>query len=363
MPSTPPRCSLSEKARGILPSRSRLAAAVALLAVGASGCSYVTTTKKLDMQPFAENTVTAIGEMRRIETPPIWVRLRPYFGHPTLVEARKTAKPLLDLVRGVNAYSLQVVALNESRISERNKVRELARFLHGASQQALLDQADVAEIALTPERREALLKEIEGKETFMGALLAAEPIVSAVLARGLDLADDLDRSIVVAATALEVEVQGQYGKLLANRASLIALQEKTMKASARAESLGFGNDAAADDLRASVPVLVEYLPAGRRPTPKDQQAMVAALSAQALRIKVALDEIDPQYQAYRESILELDTLRARATDNAKLARSVLMIWSRSHKNLARGVEVPPMFDLAKIVMSTATTAAKGFLPF
>ena len=40
-----------------------------------------------------------------------------------------------------------------------------------------------------------------------------------------------------------------------------------------------------------------------------------------------------------------------------------MLWARSHKNLARGVEVPPMFDLAKIVMSSATGAAKTVLPF
>ena len=40
-----------------------------------------------------------------------------------------------------------------------------------------------------------------------------------------------------------------------------------------------------------------------------------------------------------------------------------MLWARSHKSLARGVEVPPMFDLAKIVMNSAGTAAKGILPF
>ena len=40
-----------------------------------------------------------------------------------------------------------------------------------------------------------------------------------------------------------------------------------------------------------------------------------------------------------------------------------MVWSRSHKNLARGVEVPPMFDLAKIITNSTMTAAKGILPF
>jgi hypothetical protein len=345
-----------------LSARLRLVAILAVLAIASSGCSVFTKTRKLDMQPFAENTVTAVGEMRKIESPPIWIRLRPYFGHPSLVEARKSRDALFDLVRGVNAYSLQLVSLNDSRIPDGAKVRELAKFLRGASQKALLEEADDAEIALTAARRDEVLRSIESREKYQDALLAAEPIVNAVLARGLDLANALDTAILKAAAAIEVDVQGDYREMLANRAALIAVQESTIQALAWAEAIGYGDEAAAKQLRKNVPVLAEYLPAGRTPGLKDQQAMVAALSAKALRVKAALDQIDPQYQAYRESILELDTLRAKAVENSKLARTVLLLWSRSHKNLARGVEVPPMFDLGKVVMSNVSSATKGIIP-
>jgi hypothetical protein len=333
------------------------------LAAASSGCSVFTTTKKLDMQPFAENTVTAIGEMRKIDAPPVWIRLRPYFNHPAVLEAREAAKPLKNLVRGVNAYSLQLVALNESRTSDPNKCRELAKFLHSASQQALLNEADSAEIALTPERRDVILNDIGSKEKYMDALMAAEPIVNAVMSRGLDLSDNVDAALTRAIAALEAEIQGQYKAMLANRAALLMLQERTILAQTWGEVLAFGDEGAAEQLRKTVPVVASYLPAGKKPDEKEQRAVVAALAAQAARIKTALDQIDPEYQAYRESVLELDQLRAKTTENAKLARAVLLLWSRSHKNLARGVEVPPMFDLAKIVMSTAGTAAKGILPF
>ncbi len=346
--------------------RSLLAATLVLFVTTSTGCSYFTTQKKLDMQPFAENTVTAIGEMRKIDAPPVWIRLRPYFSHPAVLEARAAAKPLKDLVRAVNGYSLLVVALNEARISDRNKCRELAKYLRGASQQALFQEADETEIKLTQERREAILKEIDGKEKYMDALMAAEPIVNAVLSRGLDLSDSVDAAITKAVGVLEAEVQGQYRAMLANRAALLSLQERTILAQTWAEVLTFGDEGAAEQLRKTVPVLAVYLPAGKKPDERSQQEAVKALSAQAARIKVALDQMDPEYQAYRESALELDQLRAKTTENAKLARSVLMLWARSHKALARGVEVPPMFDLAKIVMggaSSAAGAAKGLLPF
>ncbi len=200
----------------------------------------------------------------------------------------------------------------------------------------------------------------------MDALMAAEPIVNAVLTRGLDLSDNVDAAIARAVAQVEAEVQGQYKAMLANRGALLALQEQTILAQTWAEVLTFGDEAAGEKLRKTVPVLASYVPAGRKAAEKEQRAVVAALAAQAARIKTALDEIDPEYQAYRESVLELDQLRAKTTENAKLARSVLMLWARSHKNLARGVEVPPMFDLATIVMSgagSAAGAAKGLLPF
>jgi len=343
-----------------------LAATLAGLTIGSSGCSYFTTQKKLDMQPFAENTVTAIGEMRKIDAPPVWIRLRPYFSHPAVLEARATAAPLRNLVRAVNSYSLLVVTLNEARISDRNKCRELAKYLRGASQQALFKEADEAEIKLTQERREAILKEIDADEKYMDALLAAEPIVNAVLSRGLELSDNVDEAITKGIAALEAEVQGQYKSMLANRAALLVLQERTILAQTWAEVLTFGDDGAAEQLRKTVPVVAVYLPAGKKPDEKSQQEVVKALAAQGARIKLALDQIDPEYQAYRESVLELDQLRAKTTENAKLARSVLMLWARSHKALARGVEVPPMFDLSKIIMSGASSAAgaaKGLLPF
>jgi hypothetical protein len=347
--------------------RALLATTALALVCASAGCSSVRTTRRLDMQPFAENTVTAIGEMRKLETPPIWIRLRPFFSHPSIVETRAITKPLVELVRGVNAYSLQVVALNESRISEKSKVRELVRYLRGASQLALLEEADSAEVRLTPERREQIFKDIEKRETLMDALQAADPIVNAVLARGFELSDAVDASIMKSSAAIEAEVQANFHDMLEDRADLVKLQEQTARALVLAQRLAFGDEEAAAQLRKTVPMLSELLPEGRKPGRKEHQAVVEDLAGQAAKIKTALDQIDPQYQAYRESILELDTLRAGKVDNAKLARSVLMVWARSHKSLARGVEVPPMFDLAGIISTSAKTAThtvtKGIVPF
>jgi hypothetical protein len=342
--------------------RGRLLALLALVAV-ASGCAKFRAHRKLDMQPFAENTVTAMGEMRRLDAPPIWVRLRPLYDHPAVAEARREAVPMRELVKSVTLYSLQLVSLNESRVPDPQKAKELARFIRAASQQALGKEEDAAEISLTHARLDTILGEIERSETYMGALTAAEPIVNAVLARGLALTDVVDAAIVRSAAALEREVQARFGAMLANRAALLAVQERSMKGLAIAERIGFGDEGAADELRQVVPLLAEILPPGRKAGMKEVQAALGSLGDQLARVKAALDQIEPQYQAYRESVLELDTLRSRANEQARLARSVLMLWARSHKNLAHGVEVPPAFDLAKIIGNSAGGALDKVVPF
>jgi hypothetical protein len=342
--------------------RVRSAALLVACAAAASGCSAFRSSRKLDMQPFAENTVTAMGELRRLDTPPIWIRLRPLYEHPAVLDARREAAPMRDLVKSVTWYSLQVVSLSGARIPEQQKAKELARFIEQASQRAVAKDEDSAAIAFTPARLEEILKEIASRETFMEALSSAEPIVDAVLAHGLALTENFDSSIIRAAAALEREVQGQYAGMLANRSAMLALQIRSMKALASAERIGFGDEAAAQEVCSAVPILADYLPGGKKPGAKELDKVVGSLDDQLARIKSALDQIEPQYQAYRESILELDTLRGRTNELSRLARSVLMLWARSHKNLARGIEVPPAFDIAKMIGNTAGSALDKVIP-
>jgi hypothetical protein len=204
---------------------------------------------------------------------------------------------------------------------------------------------------------------MSAQETFLGALGQAEPIVAAVQARGLSLSDRVSAAIGKAAGTLEGLVQAQYGAMVANRDALVALQERVMKDLTLAERATLGDQEALDGLKRDAPVAQELLKGDKKPSTKELQPVVDALTAQLHRIQVALEQIKPEYDAYRESLTELDAMRNQVTERARLERSILMVWARSHRNLGRGVEVPAAFDLAKIVVAGASKAAGMVVPF
>jgi hypothetical protein len=341
-------------------------AALLLLTLTGSGCSYFTASKKLDMQPFAENTVTSIGELRRLERPPTWIRLRAYYNHPAVQEAREEYKPLRQLLTTVNVYSIQIVALNDARTSDARKIRELVRYLRETSalvmQQGRGDE-DEDELLLTQGKLEEVLKAMSKQETFLGALGSAEPVVAAVQTRGLALSDKVGAAVSKAASTLEGLVQAQYGAMVANRDALVGLQERVTKAQTLAERASLGDQAALDELRREFPVAAELLKPDRKPTSKDFQPVFDALSAQLHRLQVSLEQVKPEYDAYRESLAELDAMRNQVTERTRMERSMIMVWARSHRNLGRGVEVPAAFDLAKIVVAGANKAVGLVSPF
>jgi hypothetical protein len=342
----------------------RSAAALLLLALTSTGCSYFTATKKLDMQPFAENTVTSIGELRRLDRPPSFVRLRAYFSHPAIEDVRREYQPMRQLLQAVNAYSVQLVSLNDARTSDARKIRELVRYVREVSpialQQAGAEEDD--ELLLTTARLEEVLKGMSRQETFLGALAASEPLVAAVQTKGLGLSDRVSAAIAKASFALEGLVQKDFADMVSNRAALVALQERVTRAQTLAERVSLGDQAALDELRRDLPVAQELLKGDRRPTSKELQPVLEALVAQLHRIQVALEQIKPEYDAYRESLAELDAMRNQVTERSRLERSMLMVWARSHRNLGRGVEVPAAFDLAKILAAGANKAVGIVVP-
>jgi len=341
-------------------------AALLLLALTGTGCSYFTASKRLDMQPFAENTVTSIGELRRLDRPPSWIRLRAYYAHPAVEETRQEYKPMRQLLASVNSYSIQLVALNDARTSDARKIRELVRYLRETSvlvmQQGKGDE-DEDELLLTQAKLDEVLKSMSKQETFLGALGAAEPIVAAVQTRGLALSDKVGASVAKAAATLEGLVQTQYAAMVANRDALVSLQERVTKAQTLAERASLGDQAALDELRREVPVAQELLKADKRPTSRELQPVLEALTAQRLRLQGALEQVKPEYEAYRESLAELDGMRNQVTERNRMERSMIMVWARSHRNLGRGVEVPAAFDLAKIVVAGANKAVGLVSPF
>ncbi len=338
----------------------RLAAALCASAL-ATGCSHFQSSRRLDMTPFADNTVTTIGEMQKLNKPMVWVQLRRFRTHPAVVKATDDVKPVRQLMRNIAFYSAQLVSLNDSALSDQRKAKELARYLREVVKPALED-SDAPDWGVTLPDLDRISQDMQKQETFMAAIAAAEPLVNATLQYGLKLFDRLDADLVEASAVLDAAVDAQYGALGTNVLSVYDAQQRTTRAYALLYRYRLG-DPVLDELRAALPAGSELLPADKPPTVKQLQTVEDTLAAQMARLKAAREQLDPDLASFREAKAELDTLRANTVEHMRAGRVTLIMWARSHRNLGHGIAVPPVIDLKGMLFNTAGAAAGKVVPF
>ena len=91
------------------------------LALIVSSCSVFKSSRQIDMSPFSDNASTMFGEAVKISRPFQWKHLKAYTSIPEFQELVKRSIPLLSALQGIVYYSNQVVAINNSRLSNPDK--------------------------------------------------------------------------------------------------------------------------------------------------------------------------------------------------------------------------------------------------
>ena len=340
--------------------RTIVAVSALLLVLSVAGCSRFKTTRKLDVGPFAENTVTMVGEVQRLNRAPDWSHLLPYKERPSVVAARTAGRPVRELLRGVALYSTQLVALQESSLPESRKVAELASYLEEVARPGV-EAKQTEEIGITVGRFDSMLVTIRSAPTFMEALSAAQPLVLSVTVYANKLFDTTDEAVRVAVADLGNEIETKFAPLRANMLEMQSLHTRLVHNFGQLYRARFGEAAALDSLLASNPSLKDLAPKGRRASGKELDAIEEKLASELNQVEAVRSQLAPEFALYREYQAELNALRDQTEDLLRLGRATMNLWSRSHRNLAQGISVPPSIDVVGLFRSTAQNAA-GKLP-
>ena len=347
-------------ARALRPVLARLVPLV-LAAPLFAGCASFKSTQRLDVGPFAENTVGMIGEVQRATKPAVWTYLKKYETLPSIKDVRLAYAPARTLMRGVALYSTQIVSIYESDLSDSRKSQELARYLDEGIRERLKANPR-ADVFLTQGRLDSAVAKARSSSTFMGALGAAQPVVSAALSYGNSIYDSLDTKIDLAAADIDARIEGEFAPLKRRLDAVSDLQLMTTGRYTQLARYRLGDDAALDSLRAQDREAAQAMPAGKRPS-------AAAIDATEKRILSQLEitstlraELERQFETYKAEQEELDGIRIQARESTRLGRITLILWARSHRNLVAGVKVPAAINVMGMVQSAAGKAAGAVIP-
>jgi hypothetical protein len=333
----------------------RLLAFVTMVALG-SGCSSFKSSRHINVAPFAENTVAMIGEVQRATKPIVWVYLKKYEDLQTIEDVREGFAPARTLMRGVALYSTQIVSIYESNLPESRKVAELAHYLDGAIRERI--QSDpMAQQFFTAGRLDTAVAEARKSSTFLGALGAAQPVVSAALSFGNDVYDSVDIRIEIAADDIDHRIETEWAPLKTQVAELTDLELRAIREYTLLARYRLGDAATLDTLRSLDPAVTSAIPTGKPPSATALDATEKRLLSNIDTVNGLRAHLDKEYEIYQAEQRELDTLRSQSQEAARLGRITLILWARSHRNLAGGVAVPAQIDLMGMFRSAAGRAA------
>jgi hypothetical protein len=326
-----------------------------------SGCSIFHGSRRMDMTPFAENTSTFFGEAIKIERPFQFKQLQPYTSLPEFQEMRKEAIPVISALRGIVFYSNQVVAINNSKLSEKDKCRMLAAYLEEVMEKALEKQrADTLQVDIV--RARGILNNIRNSKTYLDGLAAAEPIVHGVVSAVDDRIDVIQNAIPVILNALNREIEKDFGQARANYIQLLTLQQKLILSMTHLYNAQMGDREELEKMLDENASLRYFIPSPEKANHDNLLKTEDYLTAQLNEIDVMLKQMEEIKTIYRAKQDEVVAWRSEIDSKIMMARTSLAIWARAHKNLGAGIPVPPMIDVAGIAGNLAGSAANVVVP-
>lgn len=326
-----------------------------------TGCSVFQPSQKLDMNPFAENTATLFGEAVKISRTFQWKHCKPYTSIPEFQTMFQRALPIIDVLRGVVYYSNQVVAINNSRLSDRDKNNRLAQYLSETLNRAVENQK-FDSLALDKIGTQETFDNIRNAETYLDGISAASPIVNTVVLSVQNRLDELQNGISLVLRGFDREIERDYGTTRKNFLSLRQLQEQLMLSITRLYRIRLGETAELDSLLRENISLRQYFPSTDKATPDQLVAAENYLLGQLNQIDIMLGQLDEPRSEYLAKQDELTTWRTQLEEKILIARNSMTVWAQSHRNLGAGIPVPPLIDVEGFATGLLGKASRVIIP-
>jgi hypothetical protein len=325
-----------------------------MLLVVVSACSYVRPSKRLDFKPFAEYTITLAADIEYGLSRSKIHYLREFQNDPIIVEHGQMWDGVRMILKGVVAYSVEVTTLGGSTLSGPERCDKFAEFLDDLIRPVLRNYPGV--LHATEADLDTLLINVRGQKDLLGALNQAQPLIDE-LARVSDqvfdrVADALDEI----ADYLVTKIDSMNADVIKYHNLVREMQSNVFASLVAGGEYRRGDPTALGRLFELDPSLKELADDDEELSIAEMQAIEDRLLFKAQKAREFKEQLAPDLELYRLQQGELAELYNNARRQLTKARITVVVWSRSHRNLAQGVVDPAkvnVFDLTKKAIDTA----------
>jgi len=321
------------------------------------GCATFQSKQKLDLSPFANSMITVAGDIQYSLFQHRLVTVRKMTKGPEVQKFAKNIDKLRRVIRGIIAYSIEIVTVSESNKSGKEKANALANYLNGLKRPML--EKPLPELHLTVEQLDTIVMNVRSQKKFLDALGAAHPLIDEVSRATGELTEDSKTQLDKAEREITEAWIKEYSGAIWATSIIKHHQFGTLKALYYAGQYLRGNQSALDSFYL-------YDPISKKMYPEGHQLDVTELLEIEERLYYnmsLIQDMKHMYQQdmldYEKGLLELDETKQVYNKALRTARIAILMWSRAHLQLSRGVTEPAEIDIMKLMLGTARKVVPG----
>jgi hypothetical protein len=328
---------------------------IVFISIVISGCAAFQAQKKINLAPFAENAVSIVSEVEYGLSQARAVHVRPFLGGPATIEYREEWNKMGRFLRGIVAYSIQIVTISQSDISDKKKSGMLADYVGSLATPVFADPT--LGFKITREEFNSITVNIRNQDNYFDAMNAAQPVVDEVARVAEEVLRDLKNAQDAARLEVARRIEENHAPILKYRVDLKEGQERTLQSAVFLGRWNKGEHGIEDSLLFHDPGLKQVLKSGQSLTYEKYNQISKILIARLEAGKLIQEHLFPEMELYQREMRELDELITIADRGIRQSKGAIAVWRRSHQTMAAGITEPAAIDLFGIAQAAVRKVA------
>jgi hypothetical protein len=328
---------------------------IVLISVVISGCAAFQAQKKINLAPFAENAVSIVSEVEYGLSQARAIHTRPFIGGPATIEYQEQWNKMGRFLRGIVAYSVQIVTISQSDMSDSKKAAALSEYMAGLTGPVFEDP----ELGFKISREEfsMVVDNIRNQDNYFAAMNAAQPVVDEVARVAEEVLLDLRNAQDAARLEVAHKIENDHAPVLKFEDELKEGQERTLQSAVYLTRWNKGEQGMEDSLLFYDPGLKRVFKPGESLTYAKYNEISKILLARLEAGKLIQEHMLPELEQFQKEMQELDNLISIADRGIRQSKGAIVVWRRSHQTMAAGITEPAAIDLFGIAQAAVRKVA------
>jgi hypothetical protein len=327
---------------------------ILVIALTITNCSYLKESRRINLAPFADNTISMIADIRYglDDVRPVYIY--PHIHGPGVDSMRIRVQKLRAVVRGMVAYSIELVSISESSLSGKERCDALAQFLDDLLRPVLISPKPNLHISIA--EFDTILANVREEKKLLDGVNAAQRIVDEISRVMGELIIETKTFATIAVTEIGANIDGEHKEILDYYRTLKEYQKMMLATVKLYVNYRAGDTSALPEMYKKVPSLRAIPKSQMNPTAEELLLMEDRLIQGLERITNMKQALVPELEIYWKQQVELDKISDAIDKGLNKVQAATIVWSRTHRQMAAGIINPAKVDVFSLTKKAISTA-------